>query len=104
MTITLGSTGKPRAITRDRLEAAGRLKQREQKLRPTRVRAERISEVDPAYVAAIINAIDDEESLNGRARHPPDEEYPDTTPRWEQTPASGQIERCGRGALQVRRP
>ena len=54
---TIDSTRKQRAVSRDKIERAWLLKPRHERLRPTDVRAAGISEVSPAYVAAIVNAI-----------------------------------------------
>jgi len=51
------STGKPRKLYRESLEGAYLLWKREGGVTPSRVREEGLSERNPAYVAALIQAV-----------------------------------------------
>ena len=60
LTIIPKSTGKPRPIRREEFERAYRLRLKAHELTPMRIRHGGASEVNPAYVAAILRAIETE--------------------------------------------
>ena len=55
--VTPESTGTTRAIRREEIEKAYELRLSTEELTPSRLRAEGASEFNPAYVAAILNAL-----------------------------------------------
>jgi hypothetical protein len=60
VTITLGSTQKQRPIELHKIERARALKRKGERLRPADVLAAGVSNINSPYVAAIVNAIDDD--------------------------------------------
>ena len=57
LTIIPKSTGKPRSIRREEFERAYRLRLKAHELTPIRIRQGGASEMNPAYVAAILRAV-----------------------------------------------